>query len=270
MQPCKIGIVGCGTIGSALARFISLELGTSAELAGLADFDIQKAKELKKKYSLACRVCLTSELVSLSDFVIEAASIECVKDLLKLCLLENRDVMILSVGGLLENPNLYEQFRKGPKHLYIPSGAISGIDALLAAREGGIESVKITTSKPPRSLIGAPYIEKNKINLDEIKKPAKIFEGSAEDAIRAFPKNINVSAVLSLAGIGSSRTKVEIIADPGIKNNIHNIDVIGPFGEIHTICVNEPDPDNPKTSHLAILSAESMLRKIFSYIIIGS
>jgi len=270
MHPCKIGIIGCGAIGSAIARFVSLELRAQTELVGLVDSVKEKAEELKSKYSLTCKVCSMSELVSLSDLVVEAASIKCVKDLLKLCLLENRDVMILSVGGLLENPNLYEQFRNGPKHLYIPSGAICGIDALLAAREGGIESVKISTRKPPRGLAGAPYIEKNEINLDGIKEPTKIFEGSAEDAIRAFPKNINVSSILSLAGIGSSRTKVEIIADPGIKSNIHNIDIVGDFGKIHTMCVNEPDPDNPKTSHLAILSAESMLRKIFSHIIIGS
>ena len=85
MQPCKIGIVGSGNIGSALARFISLDLGTSATLAGLADFDIQQAKELKKKYSLYCRVCLTSVIVLISDFGIEAASIVCVNTVCTLC-----------------------------------------------------------------------------------------------------------------------------------------------------------------------------------------
>jgi aspartate dehydrogenase len=149
------------------------------------------------------------------------------------------------------------------KTVYLPSGAISGIDAIKSARNE-LESVTITTTKHPRSLKGAKFFETSNLDLDNISDETIIFEGTASEAVRLFPKNVNVSALLSLAGLGSHETIVKVVADPNTDKNIHKIEAVGKFGKINTVVENIPDSTNPKTSRLAILSAIETLRSICS------
>jgi aspartate dehydrogenase len=143
------------------------------------------------------------------------------------------------------------------------------LDGIKSARDE-IERVMIRTIKPPKSLEGAPFFKKRHIELSKIRKPTIIYEGSAEEAARLFPSNINVAASLSLAGIGPRRTKVQIIADPNIKCNVHEITAEGRFGVLKTRAENVPSPDNPKTSYLAALSAIATLKKITEPIQVGT
>ena len=150
--------------------------------------------------------------------------------------------------------------------LFIPSGAICGIDGVKAANIEKITSATITSTKNPKGFEGAPYIVKNNINLGNIKKKTVIFEGNAEEAVKAFPQNVNVSATLSMAGIGPKKTKVKVIADPEAKTNMHEIEVAGTFGKLYTRTENVVSPLNPKTSHMAVLSACATLKRLTGHI----
>jgi aspartate dehydrogenase len=180
--------------------------------------------------------------------------------------------MIMSVGALAD-VELYRSIRRmasehGSK-VYLPSGAISGLDGLKSASSGSIKSVTLTTTKSPESLEGAPFIREKKIDLKGLKGPTTIFEGSAAEAVRAFPANVNVAATLCLAA-REGNVRVRIIADPNIKVNRHEIVAEGDFGQMTTRVENVPSPKNPKTSYLAALSAIATLRSIVEPIKIGT
>jgi aspartate dehydrogenase len=181
--------------------------------------------------------------------------------------------MIMSVGALLGN-NLFERLKtvakKNDRKVYLPSGAVAGIDAIKAAALVGLDEVLLTTKKPPAGLKGAPYIEERGIDLENINEATLIYEGPAEEAVMFFPANVNVAAVLSLAGVGEKKTRVKIIADPAIHTNQHEIKVKGAFGQMTCLTKNLPCPDNPKTSYLAALSAIKTLEKISAEVLIGT
>ena len=205
-----------------------------------------------------------------SDLVIETASQEMAFPVAQKALRLNKQVLILSVGGLLAAKGLTSLLEKTQGRLWIPSGALAGIDGVLAAAAGMLRQVTLTTRKPVRGLEGAPYLREKGIRLDAIKGPTLIFEGNALEAIRAFPKNVNVAATLALAGVGAERTRVRVFASPTYRENQHEVTAEGDFGTLRAEVRNRPSAVNPKTSELAILSAVATLRKIFSRIHIGS
>lgn len=174
--------------------------------------------------------------------------------------------MIMSVGALLDE-SIYEILSDAckdfKKTIYLPSGAIAGLDAIKSVKDE-LESISITTTKHPRSLKGAKFFETSDIDLNSINKKTIIFQGTAKQAVSLFPANINVAALLSLSGIGSEKTKVTIVADPNTDKNTHHIEASGKFGKMTFTIENFPDPTNPKTSRLATLSAIETLRKYCS------
>ena len=262
----KIGIVGCGAIGSVLAGFIDKELEDSV-LVAICDCDEEKGKELVD--SLKSKPILTDidGVIDKSDIVVEAVSPAIVRELLEKCIKKRRHLMVMSVGGLVQNMDLLPKLTA---RLFVPSGAIAGIDGVKAASVEEIKSVTITSTKSPRSLEGAPFIVKNKIDLGKIKDKKIIFEGNALEAIKGFPQNVNVAATLSLAGIGAEKTRVKVVVDPNTKVNMHEIEVIGSFGKFTSKVENVVSPLNPKTSHLAVLSACATLKRLTGYLKIGT
>ena len=179
--------------------------------------------------------------------------------------------MIMSVGGILQHyKELLILAKEKNARVFIPSGAICGLDGLKAASCGKINKVTLTTKKPPQAFLGSPYLLKRKIRLDNIKEDTVLFEGNALTAIRAFPQNINVAATISIAGIGPEDTTVRIVASPHITRNIHEIEIESESGIISTRTENVIHPDNPKTSYLAVLSAQAALRQILEPIKIGT
>jgi len=261
----KIGIIGCGAIGSVLCKFIDKKL--NAKLIAICDVDKEKIKKLKKSLKNKPIITNIDGVIKKSDIVVEAVSPSIVKELLKKCIKHKKHLMVMSVGGLIQNEDLLEKLTA---QLFVPSGAICGIDGVSAANIEEIKSATITSTKSPKSLEGAPYIVKNKIDLREVKEKKKIFEGSALEAIKGFPKNVNVSATLSLAGISSKKTKVIVVVDPKIKRNMHEIEVIGSFGKLTTKTENIVSPLNPKTSHLAVLSACATLKRLIGNVKVGT
>lgn len=267
----KVGLIGCGAIGDEIAHAIDKQI-PQMQLGMIYDIQREKANRVANTLTLQPKMASgIQQVVEETDFIVEAASAEIVGELLELVLQKEKHVLIMSIGGVLEHLDIIERIKKGGGcNIYFPSGAIAGLDGLNAAREKEIESVILTTTKHPTALAGASCHLEEKINLEEIKKPTLIFEGTAREAVRAFPKNINVSAALSLAGIGMEKTRVRIVADPGMEKNQHKIQIKGACGQMQIIVNNVPSPANPKTSYLAALSAVATLKKIISPIKIGT
>jgi aspartate dehydrogenase len=181
----------------------------------------------------------------------------------------------MSVGALANTIFLTElldlaHIRKGRSRIYVPTGAIAGIDAIRSVRHL-LDSITLTTTKSPKALAGAPFFATSEVNLDTITKITEIYEGSAAEAVKLFPANVNVAAVLSLAGLGADKTKVRVIVDPHATTNQHEIVATGRFGDMKMTVNNVTTPGNPKTSFLAVLSAIECLRSVCDDVIrIGS
>ncbi len=269
----KIGVVGCGAIGSSLAGIIKKDFSDSAELAALYDIDQSKSSGLSEALcgSVRLKVKDLALLISKCDLVIETSSARCSAEIARSVLSEGRSVMVMSVGGVLDDfKNLYDLAKKSGAKLYIPSGAIAGIDALKALNCSKIESVTLTTKKPPKAFHGVAYVTENKIDLEGLKEDKVIFEGDCLAATKAFPQNINVAATLSIAGIGPERTRVRIVASPSITKNIHEVRIESEAGSVVTQTENTIHPANPKTSYLAVLSAVAVLKNILEPVRVGA
>ena len=261
----RIGLLGCGSIGTQIA--IAIDTGIiPAKLTHIFDDDKEKSNFLLTKLKQKPIIVQNSHLLSSNpvDLVVEAASQEAVSDNALSILQNKKDLLIMSGGALLDESVfeiISDACKEFKKTVYLPSGAISGLDAIKSVKNE-LDSVVLSTTKHPNSLKGAKFFDDFKINLDDINEPSTIFEGTASEAVRLFPKNINVSALLSLSGLGSHETIVKIIVDPNTTKNTHEIIANGKFGKITTKIENIPDPQNPRTSRLAILSAIETLRSI--------
>lgn len=265
----KTGIIGCGSIGRFLCR--NLPDIPDLTLWAVADIRSDAAHTLAQNLPISPQVLSIEELLAGADLVVEAAAPDAVPKILKKTLDRGKQVVILSVGGMFSVDFDYLALaREKGGRVYFPSGAVGALDALKAANAGKIKSVTLTTRKPPGALVGAPYLEERNISLDNLTAPLEIFSGKASDAVRGFPKNINVAASISLAGIGLNKTDVRIVADPEARFNSHEVIVEGDFGKISCRTENGPSPDNPKTSYLAALSALALIRELVSPCRIGT
>jgi aspartate dehydrogenase len=254
----KLGIIGCGAIGNDVAR--AAEKINEIDTIFLHDIDEMAEKKLARQLSKG-KAVNSDSLLKESDVVFEAASQDAVKmyaiDVLK----QGKDIIIMSIGSLFDDEfrkKLEETARKYKSKLYLPSGAVCGIDGILSASGDTIDKVTLVTTKPPKAL-GKKF-----------KKRTVVFKGTAREAVQQFPKNINVAANLSIAGIGFDKTLVEIVADPVATRNSHKILAHGRFGRLRAEIENMPNPHNPGSSYLASLSAIATLKRLINPIQIGA
>lgn len=268
----RIGIVGCGAIGTFLAERIFEELKKAAVLSALYDLDAVKSSALAAKLkSPRLFAASRQELIGKSDLVVEAASAAVSAQVAAAALAAGKDCLIMSVGGLLSDyPRLFKLARRKRCRIFIPSGAVAGIDAIKSLAAGKIQHITLTTFKPPSAFSAAPYILKHKINLNGIKTDRVLFKGSVACAVKNFPQNINVAATLSLASQAADKLVVRIIASPKCRNNIHQIEVMAEAGKLLVRTENLPSLANPKTSMLAMLSALVTLRGALDEVKIGT
>ncbi len=265
----KIGIVGCGAIGEGAALFIDRKLKKQAIVYALAELDKKKALWLKKKLRSNPKIMDIDSLIKNTDLVIEVASQQAAEYILKKGVAQGKYIVILSMGALLRNRALLKKAeRKGVK-IYIPSGAICGVDGLRALSLGKIRKVSLFTSKPPQGFLGVEYLEKKGIDVRRLKKEKIIFQGTVSQAIKNFPKNINVAATLLFAS-GFCDVRVCIKADPKVVRNTHRIEIDAKEARVSITIENVPSKRNPKTSTLTILSTQDLLKKLFSSFKIGS
>lgn len=257
-----VAVVGCGAIGSLVAKAIDEGIVT-ARLEYLFDLDRNRAKNLldslsRQKPRIASRI---DEILSdpKVDIVVESASQQAVKEYLHPILKSGKSVLVLSVGALLDPPlkKLYEEHRD---KIHIPAGAIAGLDAVEALTLAGIDKIELTTRKHPKQLAYSRYFKKRGLSPENITEPLVVFEGSAEEAVRVFPRSLNIAATLKL--LSRARVQVKLLADPCTKRNIHEIKIYSKASIISIKVENVPHPLNRKTSYLAALSAVNTLRKL--------
>ncbi len=259
MHKMKVGLIGCGNIGTDVC--IALQKGDiPAEVAALTDIDRSRAEQMARSFQLSATICDLEENAASVDFLVECADAGVVAKVVDAAIRHRRDCLILSLGGLMTTPELLEAARQHGVQIWLPSGALAGLDGVRAGREGGLDRVTLTTRKPPGGLKGAPYLAERGISLDGLKEPKVVFDGTALEAVKAFPKNVNVAAALSFAGIGPERTRVRVIADPRATANSHEIVAEGAFGRLVAMTENLPSPRNAKSSYLASLSGCAELR----------
>lgn len=261
----RIGLLGCGAIGTEIALAIDSEK-IPAKITHVFDFSKDASKKLVSKLKNKPEITENVGLLVAAplDLIVEAASQDALRNNALTILQNKKDLMIMSVGALLDESILdiiLDGCQDFKKSVYLPSGAILGLDGIRAAKDE-LELVTLVTTKNPKALKGAKFFETSDIDIDKITKPTTLYDGIAKEAVRLFPANINVAALLSLAGLGSEKTKVRIVADPNTNKNTHEILAQGKFGKFSIKVENVPSESNPKTSRLAVLSAIECLRAI--------
>ena len=266
----KVALAGFGAIGGALARRLDRGI-TGLRLAAISARNLEKARD-RADDDLAHPVPVLppEALPDHADVVVECAPATAFRTIAEPALRVGRILMPVSVGALLEHADLIELARTNGARIVVPTGALLGLDAVRAAAEGEIHSVRMITRKPPGGLAGAPHLERHGIRLEGLSEPLKVFEGTAREGARGFPANVNVAAALSLAGIGPDRTRLEIWADPGVTRNTHRIVVEADSARFEMQIENVPSEENPRTGKITALSVIAALRGLVPSLKIGS
>ena len=267
-DPRKVGVIGLGAIGRRVAE--ALDEGIDGlTLAGVTARDRAKAERFAGTLGSKPPFLTLEALVEASDLLVEASTQAHLEEIAPKALGRGRDLVVLSCGGLLGRDDWVKLAQANGARIYVPSGAIAGLDGVKGARVGAVHQVTMETRKPPSGLAGAPWIDEQKIDLDRIRQETLIFEGPATEACRAFPANVNVLAALSLAGIGPERTRIRIYAVPGLTRNQHRVTVEGEFGVLRVEIENVPS-ENPRTGKLSYLSTIALLRELGATLRVGT
>jgi len=265
----RVAIGGFGAIGKVIAERLDRGIEGLA-LTAVSARDTARAAAAMTGFARLVPVLPLARLGDEADIVVECAPATLLREIAAPALERGRTVMSLSCGALLDNLDLVGLARRSGGRIIVPTGALLGLDAVVAAAEGNIASVTMITRKPPRGLVGAPYLEANGIDINGLAAPKRVFTGTAREAARGFPANVNVAAALALAGIGPERTMIEIWADPTVTRNIHRIEVEADAARLSMQIENVPSVENPRTGRLTALSVIAALKKLTSPLAIGT
>jgi aspartate dehydrogenase len=266
--PLRVAVAGLGAIGQKVAE--ALDRGIpGCVLAAVSANDRNKAAKRLAHLGRPVPVVSLGELEPLADIVVECAPAKVLAEIAEPFLRAGKVVIVLSAGALLVNEHLIALARQCGGQIVVPTGALLGLDAVAAAAEGEIYSVRMVTRKPVRGLAGAPYLAEHNIRIEDITEPVRIFSGTPREAAVGFPANLNVAVALSLAGIGADRTTLDIWADPSLERNVHRIEVDADSASFSMSIENIPS-DNPKTGRITALSVISYLRKLGAPLRVGS
>lgn len=267
-KPMRVAIGGFGAIGKTVAR--RLDRGIEGlTLSAVSARDTARATATMGAFTNPVPVVPLAHLWEEAEIVVECAPAAVLRDIAEPALAHGRIVIVLSCGALLDNFDLVDLAQRHGGRVLVPTGALLGLDAVTAAAEGEIARVHMITRKPPSGLAGAPYLEQHGIAVDHLDAATRVFSGSAREAARGFPANVNVAAALAMAGVGPDRTTIEIWADPGVDRNIHRIEVEADAARFSMQIENVPS-ENPKTGRLTPLSVVAALRKLTSPLAIGT
>jgi len=260
----KIALLGNGAIARLVTQFCAARgekykviaaLGLDSDVASVGAHPIVRG--------------LPELLAFKPDLVVECAGHGAVKAYGAAILKAGIDLIVVSTGSLADQ-SLWDEISQAAEsstaQLKLPAGALPGVDSLAAGKLAGIDRVELKSSKPPKAWSGTPA--ENSHDLSKITVPTVIFSGTAREAALTFPKNANVAATAALAGIGFEKTRVTLIADPGVTQNVHRLEADGAFGSLRLEIQANPSPDNPKTSHMAALSIMRLLEHEAAAIVI--
>jgi aspartate dehydrogenase len=268
MPVIRVAVGGLGAIGRVLARKLADGI-PGLTLACAAAGDHAKARTWLDAERITCPLVEPEAFPTHADLAIECAPASALERICTPMLEAGKRVMVLSAGALIPRPQLVELAKARGGQIIVPTGALLGLDAVSAAAEGRIHSVRMITRKPPRGLAGAPYLEANGISVEGLNGPKRVFAGTARDGAAGFPANVNVAAALSLAGIGPDRTMMEIWADPSIDRNCHSIEVDSDSARF-TLSIENIPSENPKTGRITALSVVAALRKLGAPLRVGT
>jgi len=255
----RVAVAGLGPIGKRVVE--ALDKGMNGlVLTAVSVQSPEKHQGWLNGLKTPPRILPIEALSEVADMVVECAPSRLVRSIVAPFVGSGKTAVVLSAGALLENDDLIELAKQHGGQIVVPTGALIGLDAVTAAAVGTIHSVRMVTRKPVRGLAGAPYIVENDIDIERITEPLKIFEGTAREAAKGFPANLNVAVALSLAGIGPDRTQLQIWADPALTRNMHRVEVESDSASFSMSIENIPS-ENPKTGLITALSVIAYLRK---------
>lgn len=239
----KVGVIGCGVIGALIAKSFAERLIQCDELI-LFDKDIEKAQKIRRllKAPITAVNSVDEMIRAKPALIVEAASQQAVREYLHKILSADIEVVIMSVGALLE-------MDLESSKIHIPSGAIGGLDAISTASLAGIKEITLTTRKNPKALDTSSGLEKI------------VYEGFAEEAAKLFPREMNVAATLALT-VKPHKVRVKVISDPKVTRNVHEIQLVWKHGDMFFRFENDPHPENPGTSALAAWSAIKLIGEL--------
>ena len=264
----RVAIAGLGPIGTKVAE--ALDRGIDGlVLTAVSVQNPEKHLTWLGKLAATPAVLPIEQLCDAADIVIECAPGRLLRSIVAPFVAKGKTAIVLSAGALLDNEDLIALAKQNGGQIVVPTGALIGLDAVTAAAVGDIHSVRMVTRKPVQGLAGAPYIVENNIDIERLTEPLRIFEGTAREAAKGFPANLNVAVALSLAGIGPDRTRLEIWADPTVTRNTHRVEVESDSARFSMSIENIPS-ENPKTGRITALSVIAYLRKQRSALRVGT
>jgi len=269
MADCRIAIAGLGAIGRALAQRLSEGAVPGMKLVAVSAKNQEKARQFVDSLAHPVQVLSIDALEPEADLVIECAPAAVLGEIIGPFLRAQKQALVLSVGALLARSDLIELARQTGGSIIVPTGALIGLDAVLAAAEGTIHSVRMVTRKPPGGLVGAPHLVEHNISIEGLTEPKRVFTGTARDAAKGFPANLNVAVALALAGVGPDKTVLEIWADPTVSRNTHTITVDSDSARFTMTIENIPS-ENPKTGRIVAQSVIALLRKMNATLKVGT
>jgi aspartate dehydrogenase len=265
----RVAIAGLGAIGRALAIRLAAGAVPGVELVAVAARHLDRAAQFAATLPHPVKVLGIEALEPEADVVIECAPAAVLGEIIGPFLHARKQAIVLSVGALLSRPDLIDLAKQTGGSIVVPTGALIGLDAMLAAAEGTIHSVRMVTRKPPGGLVGAPYLVDNQISIEGLTEPKRVFTGTAREAAKGFPANLNVAVALALAGVGPDKTVLEIWADPTVTRNTHTISVDADSARFTMTIENIPS-ENPKTGRIVAQSVTALLRKMSATLKVGT
>lgn len=265
-----LGIAGLGAIGMKVARFVDDGHIPGMTLAAVSANDQTRATSRVADFRHPPKVCAIGELANHADIIVECAPASVFLDVAGPAIDQGRCFMPLSVGALLGHMHLVERARETGARIVIPTGALIGLDTVRAMAVGEIKSVRLETRKPPAGLAGAPHLVENGIDVEGLTEPLRVFAGTATEAARAFPANVNVAAALGLAGIGPDQTMVEVWADPAMTRNQQTVTIESDTGDATMIIRNVPSKENPRTGKITANSVIAALQRMTAPLVAGT
>ena len=264
----RVGIAGLGTVGKALA--LAMDHGLPGViLSAVAVRDPVSAGQWLENLTRVPLITSFEDMPHHCDVLVECAPAHLLPAIAEPMLRAGKVVVPLSIGALLNHMHLIDVARDHGGQIHVPTGALLGLDAVTAAAQGTIDSVRMITRKPVQGLLGAPYLVNNGIDIEHITEPVRIFVGTPRDAAIGFPANLNVAVALSLAGIGPDKTTLEIWADPHLARNTHTI-VVDADSASFTMTIENIPSANPKTGRITALSVIALLQKMRAPLRVGS
>jgi aspartate dehydrogenase len=264
----RVAIAGLGAIGKVVAARLDQGM-PGLTLSAASARDRARAEAFVATLAHTIPVVPIASLAEHADIVIECAPAHLLGEIGAPVLAAGKKLVVLSVGALLGHPELVESASRHGGQILVPTGALLGLDAMAAAAEGVIHSVRMVTRKPVEGLLGAPHLVKNAIDITGIVEPVCVFSGSAREAAKGFPANVNVCVALSLAGIGPDRTTLEVWADPGVTRNTHYIEVDSDAARF-TMTIDNIPSENPRTGRITAQSVLALLRKLSTPLRVGT